>query len=105
MRGSNPSITSKVGYVTSARIYEVRQSSLFNIVKCGQGGKPVSKYYCYFTIVIYFICEILSLFCVQVLLLLPAVLCQEDETTTSPVEQIFTPSVSATCRAGIMTIR
>lgn len=26
-------------------------------------------------------------------------------TTLSPVEQIFTPSVSATCRAGIMTIK
>ena len=26
-------------------------------------------------------------------------------TTLSPVEQVFTPSVSATCRAGIMTIK
>ena len=29
----------------------------------------------------------------------------EDVSTVSPAEQIFVPSVSATCRAGIMTIK
>jgi hypothetical protein len=46
----------------------------------------------------------------QVLLLLvwvPGLALSEegDDTTISPAEQLFTPSVSATCRAGIMTIR
>ena len=29
----------------------------------------------------------------------------QEETTLSPASQIFSPSVSATCRAGIMTIQ
>jgi hypothetical protein len=50
------------------------------------------------------------LFSFQVLLLLvwlPGLALSEegDDTTISPAEQLFTPSVSATCRAGIMTIR